>query len=292
MASKILSLAMLDPDRCPNAAPGTNSVTNSVTNGLALLFMIGSLDDPIDFIGRFDYKGTMRSLTLMFVLAAGVASAQDVDELIAKHVAARGGQARLKAIQTIRIERTVAATFNDIDVVIYKKRPGLYRSEQKPEGGTSATVRGFADVAWETVNGKTAVRTGAGPAEQREVDGDFDGFLVDYRDKGHAIVLEGRQRVGATDAWKLKVTLKSGATRYVYLDADTLLERRHETSIEVAPNRRVATTITFGDWREVGGVKFPFAIDEERDAPGQTFVIYTKRIEVNVPMEDTIFRMP
>jgi hypothetical protein len=234
----------------------------------------------------------MRSLTLIFVLAASAGSAQTADELIAKHVEARGGLVRLKAIQTIRIERTVAATFNDIDVVIYKKRPNLYRSEQKPEGGRSTTVRGFADVAWETANGKTNVREGPGPVEQREVDADFDGFLVDARDKGHTIALEGRQRVGAADAWKLKVTLKSGAVRYIYLDADTLLERRHETTIEVAPNRRVATTITFSDWREVGGVRFAFAIDEERDAPGQTFVVYTKRIDVNVPMDDTIFRMP
>jgi hypothetical protein len=234
----------------------------------------------------------MKSLTLMFVLAAAPAFAQTADELISKHIEARGGQARLKAIQTIRIERTVAATFNDIDVVIYKKRPNLYRSEQTPEGRRSTTVRGFSDVAWETADGKTTVREGAGPLEQREVDADFDGFLVDYHDKGHAIALEGRQRIGAADVWKLKVTLKSRAVRYVYLDAETLLERRHEATIEVAPNRRVATTITFSDWREIGGVKFPFAVDEERDAAGQTYVVYTRKIEVNVPMEDAIFKMP
>jgi hypothetical protein len=60
----------------------------------------------------------------------------------------------------------------------------------------------------------------------------------------------------------------------------------------VAPNRRIATTITFNDWREVNGVKFPFAIDEERDAPGQTFLFYTKKIEVNVPMDEAMFKMP
>jgi hypothetical protein len=128
--------------------------------------------------------------------------------------------------------------------------------------------------------------------EQREVDADFDGFLVEYRDKGHAIALEGKQRIGPIDTYKLKVTMKSGAVRYVYLDAVTHLERRHEATIELAPNRRVATTINYSDWREVGGVRFPFAIEEERDAPGQTFVHYTKRIEVNVPMDDTLFRMP
>lgn len=232
------------------------------------------------------------SLVPLFLLLAATTSAQTVDELMARHVEARGGLARLQAIQTVRIERTIAATFNDIDVVIYKKRPGLYRSEQKPKGAAATVVRGFAETAWETANGKTVVREGAGPVEQREVDGDFDGFLVNYRDKGHTLELEGRQRAGATDAWKLKVTMKSGAVRYVYLDAVTFLESRHETTVEVAPNRRIATTITFGEWRDVNGVKFPFAIEEERDAPGQTFVFYTKKIEVNVPMEDAIFKMP
>jgi hypothetical protein len=228
----------------------------------------------------------------VFVLATATAHAQTVDELVARHIEARGGLAKLKAIQTVRIERTVAATFNDIDVVIYKKRPNFYRSEQKVEGSPNVTVRGFSDNAWESANGKISVREGAAPVEQREVDGDFDGFLVNYREKGHTVALEGRQRVGAVDAWKLKVTMKSGAVRYVYLDAATFLEDRHEATIEVAPNRRIATTITFNDWRDVNGVKFPFAIDEERDAPGQTFLFYTKKIEVNIPVDDSMFKMP
>ena len=231
-------------------------------------------------------------LAILFVLVAAGADAQTVDELLAKNIDARGGLAKIKSIETVRIERTVAATFNNIDVVIYKKRPNLYRSEQKPAGSPNLTVRGFADTAWETVNGKTTVREGAAPVEQREADGDFDGFLIDYREKGHTIALEGRQRAGAVDAWKLKVTMKSGAVRYVYLDAATFLEHRHETTIEVAPNRRIATTITFNDWRDVNGVKFPFAVDEERDAPGQTFLFYTKKIEVNVPLDDSIFKQP
>jgi hypothetical protein len=234
----------------------------------------------------------MRTLTLTFMLVAATASAQSVDELIARNVDARGGPAKLKIVESIRIERTVATLFNDIEVVIYKKRPNLYRSEQKSKANPNVITRGFAETAWESANGKTTLREGAGPVEQREVDGDFDGFLVDYRDKGHTVALEGKARVGGTDAYKLKVTMKSGAVRYVYLDAATFLERRHETTIELAPGRRVATTIDYSDWREVSGVKFPFAIEEERDAPGQTFVHYTKRIDVNVPLDDAMFRMP
>ena len=234
----------------------------------------------------------MRTLTLALVLLASTASAQTVDELIAKNVEARGGLARLKSIESIRIERTVAALFTDIDIVIYKKRPNLYRSEQKAKNAPTTTIRGFSDTAWESVGGKTAVREGAAPVEQREVDADFDGFLVDYRAKGHAIALEGKQKLGPSEAYKLKVTFKSGAERIVYLDAATFLERRHEGTIELGPDRRVKTTIDYSDWREVNGVRFPFAIEEERDAPGQTFVHYTRSVEVNVPIDEALFRMP
>lgn len=234
----------------------------------------------------------MRMLVVMLVLVASQASAQTVDDLVAKHIEARGGLAKLKAIESVRIERTVAAVFTDIDIVIYKKRPNLYRSEQKAKDSPTTTVRGFSDTAWESAGGKTTVREGAAPVEQREIDADFDGLLVDYREKGHRIALEGRRKLGPTDVFTLRVTMKSGAERVVYLDAATFLERRHEGTIELGPNRRVKTTIDYGDWREVNGVKFPFAIEEERDAPGQTFVHYTKRIEVNVPMDETLFRMP
>lgn len=234
----------------------------------------------------------MQMLAALLLLLASSASAQTVDDLVARNIEARGGLTKLNAVETVRIERTIAAVFTDIDIVIYKKRPNLYRSEQKAKDAPTATVRGFSDTAWESAGGKTTVREGAAPMEQREIDADFDGFLVNYREKGHTIALEGKQKLGPTDVYKLKVTMKSGAERIVYLDATTFLERRHEGTIELGPKRRVKTTIDYGDWREVGGVKFPFAIEEDRDAPGQTFVHYTKRIEVNVPMDEALFRMP
>jgi hypothetical protein len=41
-------------------------------------------------------------------------------------------------------------------------------------------------------------------------------------------------------------------------------------------------------------VKFPFSVDEERTGGPitQSFAIYTRTIEVNVPMEDALFAPP
>src|SRR5262245_36854003 len=129
------------------------------------------------------------TVLLALAIPASVA-AQSVDEIVARHVEARGGMAKLKAVQTVKITRTVATPFNDIRVVIYKKRPAFYRAEQgPPDGKTPLTPRGInADAAWDTgAGGRVTLRPPAAAAEARDLDGDFDGLLVDWKEKGHAV---------------------------------------------------------------------------------------------------------
>jgi hypothetical protein len=230
--------------------------------------------------------------TVLTLASASPAVAQTADEIVQKYVDARGGLARLKAISSMRIVRTFGTFGANIPVTITRKRGGLYRSDQALPG-RPAVARGLdAGGAWESVDGKVTKRPADQEAELRELDGDFDGFLVDYRAKGHRVAYDGRARIGGVDTHKLTVTLKSGAVRVVYLDAATYLERRQEGTITL-PAGKVPVILTFGDWRDVEGVKFPFAIDEERNSfPPQTFAIYTERIELNPPVDDGIFAMP
>jgi hypothetical protein len=232
------------------------------------------------------------SLVAAFVMLAGPAAAQTADELVQKNIEARGGAARLKALTTVRIVRTYGTFGGNIPVTITKKRPGLYRTDQALPGRPTV-ARGLGpDGAWESVDGKVTRRPADQELELRELDGDFDGFLVDYRDKGHRVELAGREKTGGIDTYKLTVTLKSGAVRQVYLDAATFLERKQEGTMTL-PQRKVPVILTFGDWRDVGGIKFPFAVDEERVSfPPQTFAIYTERIDLDPQVDDRMFAMP
>ena len=225
------------------------------------------------------------------------AAAQTVDELVAKHIAARGGMDKLKAIQTLKITRTVGTGIgNSVKVIIYKKRPQLYRGEQGPATpGATLVPRGINENdAWDTAQGKIVTRPEPAEAETRDLDADFDGLLVDWKDKGHTVTLDGREKLPTGEAFKLKVKLKSGSERIVYLDASTFLERR-QTGVLTLPNgRKVNTVIDFSNWRDVNGVKFPFDITEDRtgDMPAQSLVVYTEKIEANVPMDDALFATP
>ncbi len=240
--------------------------------------------------------GLMSHLTVIAFVSALVAStpasAQTADELIQKNLDARGGAARLAKVTTVRIVRTYGTFGGNIPVTITKKRTGLYRTDQAMPGRPTV-IRGIdASGAWESIDGKVSRRPADQEAELRELDADFDGMLVDYKVKGHTVTLAGREKTGGVDAYKLTVTLKSGAVRHVYLDASTFLERKHVGTLTL-PSGKVPVVVTFADWRDVEGVKFPFAIDEERDSfPPQTFAIYTERVELNPPLDDAFFAMP
>ena len=234
---------------------------------------------------------------LALALTPATSHAQSVDDIVARHIAARGGKEKLAAIQTVKMTRTVASGIGaTLNVTLYKKRPNFLRLEQGPaQPGATMIPRGMnADVVWDTVQGKIVPRQAQLAAEARDVDGDFDGILVDWREKGHTVALAGRETLPGGETFKLAVTLKSGLTRTIYLDARTYLDRRHTGVLNLPGGRQFDVTIDFDNWRDVEGVKFPFDITEERTGkePVVTLVTYTDKIELNLPMDDALFAPP
>ena len=99
----------------------------------------------------------------------------------------------------MKITRTVATPFSCVVVVIYKKRPKLIRCDQTPKGQTVAIPRGI------NADGRLGHRPGQSrhaprnvALEGRETDGDFDGLLVDWKEKGHTVMLEGKETISGT----------------------------------------------------------------------------------------------
>ena len=244
----------------------------------------------------------MALAAVLSVFNPSFASAQTVDEIVTKHIAARGGYEKIKAIQTIRITRTVATPFSSVTVVTYKKRPNLVRFDQTPKGQTVTTPRGInADGAWDVVQGKVVMRPENVALEGRETDGDFDGLLVDWKEKGHTVVLDGKETISGSEAHKLKVTTKGGSVRHVFIDSKTFLETGM-SGIVLLPGidprtkqpRTQQSAWTYGDYKPINGVMFPHSLDEERTAGPitQSFAHFTEKIEVNVPLEDGFFAPP
>jgi hypothetical protein len=142
--------------------------------------------------------------------------------------------------------------------------------------------------------GKVVPRSEASATESRELDGDFDGLLVDWKDKGHVVTFDGREKLPSGDTYKLKVRTKSGAERTIYLDASTYLERRQTGVLNLPGGRQFNVVIDFDNYKEVHGVKFAYDISEERTGkePVMSLVTYTETIEANLAMDDSLFAPP
>ena len=233
-----------------------------------------------------------RSVALAGFVCATL-QAQTVDEIIAKNIQARGGIAKLRSLETLRQTARYTQGSLQATVVLENKRPSYYRQEFILQGLTDVTA----------YDGKTGWHispfTGRKDAELlseddlKEIveDADIEGQLVDYRQKGHQAELVGHDAVEGTDCYKIKLTLKNGDLRYYYLDADSFLELKIETQRLIRGAVQYRDTV-FGDYEEVSGLYFPFAMDTGEKGDPNRAKITVEKVEVNVPLNDSIFSLP
>jgi hypothetical protein len=128
-------------------------------------------------------------------------------------------------------------------------------------------------------------------AKQAEEQSDMDGPLVDYKDKGNTVELIGKEPVEGADAYKLKVTLKNGDVRYVYLDAETYLEIKTEAK-RTMRGTEVESESYMSDFKEVNGLMMPFAIEQGAKGQPQRQKIVIEKVEMDPEMSDSLFVMP
>jgi outer membrane lipoprotein-sorting protein len=234
-------------------------------------------------------------LSLAFVGAgAGWAQAQNVDELIAKNVQARGGLAKMKAVSTLRLTGKMSVGPGmEAPVTLELKRPNRMRMEFLFQG--MAGIQAYdGSAGWQIspFGGKKDPEP-MSPEDLKDAQeqADMDGPLVDYKEKGHTVELMGKDKVEGSDAYKLKVTLKNGDIQFIYLDTDSFLEIKDESKRTVRGSE-IETETTLGDYKEVNGLLFPFSIQSGAKGHPEKQNITVDKIEVNAAVDDARFKMP
>jgi hypothetical protein len=233
------------------------------------------------------------SVVLLGVVLISSAFAETAEELVAKNIQAKGGLEKLKAIQSVRMSGTQDNDGFKAAVVQENKRPNLVRetfalqgmtSIQAYDGASGWQVRPFGGRKDPELMGEEDLRS-------LLLDADFDGPLVDYKEKGNKIESLGHDIVDGDDAYKLKVTLNNGDILYYYLDPDTFLEIRKEGQLFLRGSVQ-EFVVNLGSYKPVNGVMFPFwSASGPKGAdplPNTTF----DKIEVNLPLEDAKFAVP
>ena len=239
----------------------------------------------------------LRKTVAWFALAALMACpavAQTVDELVAKNIEARGGMEKIKAVKSARTTgKMVMGQGFEAPFVMMEKRPKLTRMEFTFQGMTG--VQAFdGKNGWAIMPFMGKKEPEAVPAEDNKLmdqQADMDGPLVDYKEKGHKVELLGKEQVEGADAFKLKLTMKGGDTRTIYLDADSYLEIKMEAK-RTMRGAEVEGETLYGDYKDEGGMMMPHSIETGAKGSPQKQKLVFEKIELNPDLADSLFAMP
>jgi hypothetical protein len=86
---------------------------------------------------------------------------------------------------------------------------------------------------------------------------ELDGPLVDYAKKGTKIELVGTEKVAGSDAYKLRLTPKSGPQRHLWVDAKTFLETKMEGEPKKVDGKLRNVSVYFSNFKTENGLTTP-----------------------------------
>lgn len=231
---------------------------------------------------------------IRLALFAMPVSAQTSEEIVAKYIKTIGGAEKIEAIKTLR--RTGKFTGGGGFEAVFiqeNKRPQMARQEFTIQGMTGVNAydgkTGWKIEPWQ--GKKDAEPLGEDELKQIQEDADFDGPLVNYRQKGNKVEFVGAEPVEGTDALKLKVTLKNGDVSYYFMDTDYFVPIKIESKRMVRGAEREFET-SLGDYKEVAGVYLPHSIESGvKGSPNKSQITFEK-IEANVALDESRFKQP
>ena len=232
---------------------------------------------------------------LLLALSVAVpAAAQTADEVIAKNIAAKGGLEKLKGVKSARLTgRMTIGPGIEAPIVLELKRPNMTRLDITVQGivGSQAYDGSKGWMLMPFTGSKVPQELAADELKLAEEQADLDGPLVDYKAKGHTVELLGKDKVEGADAYKLKLTLKNGTVRTIFIDAEHFLEVREEARRTIRGSEMDLETI-YGDYKAVDGMMMAHSIDSGAKGTPQRQKIIIEKIELNVPIDDARFKMP
>ena len=232
---------------------------------------------------------------IVFSLSVAAPQALSVDEIVARHLNARGGIEALKALQTVVYSRG-------------RYREGSYESERAfmalarpylkivsdPEKPASFR-EGYDGSTWEWYEtpGIVLRTVGAAAAAGRHniwVEGPF----VDYREKGTTIESLGMGAIDGKPAFHLLMTLRDGFRREYFIDQETWLVTAERFSAPIhAVGKKVKTEERVGGYKRVGGIMFAHSYREIEIETGKELSSMTwGLIEVNRQLPTEWFSPP
>jgi len=227
----------------------------------------------------------------------GVTAAQSspaVDDIVNAHIAALGGIEKIHAIHSFVLHGTYHEGDLNMKTTVTQMRP-FYRVIGNTSEPLTHLHEGYDGSSWEYYpNPGIVVRTVGAAAATTRHSAMFDDALVDYREHGTSIVLDGATEFAGNRVYLLHVTLADGFREDLFVNSRTWMIDGY---VRITPFHAFGTNYTthmeMSDYRPEGGVMMSHRNREVDAVNGKVFDEGTvESVDINPQLSLAIFSPP
>lgn len=236
----------------------------------------------INFLLAFNVLIFLNSIELL---------SQDIDEIINKHVIAHGGEENWDKIKTLKITGSLTGFSTVKNFTTVHCQPNLYRSDfglgkfnvtLAYNGEYGWTIDPWFDVSFPRMLNSSEENVVVQKAEMCSP-------FLNYKQKGYKVELLGKDQLEGVEVFKLKLTRQNNKVENWYLNAETYLEFKQESTWDDFGHSTPQETF-FDDFRAVDDIIIPFNI--ERSFLIRNRITEILKVEINPLIPDDYFQMP
>jgi hypothetical protein len=222
------------------------------------------------------------------ILAAVTVSAQSLEEIVKNYTVANKLD-KISGIKTIKITGSMSVSGMELPMEIYMKSPDKIKTVTSFNG--SEMVQAFDGEKGYTINPMT------GSSDPVELTPDqvkdllrsnmFQNSMANYLKNGQ-LTLAGEDVVNNMPAYKLNAKLDNGTSTTMYVDKSSYLLLK--TTADINQGGVSMTVESFpSDYQETNGLLLPMKTTSS--ANGMEFVTTFTKVEVDIPIEDSVFKL-
>ena len=227
-------------------------------------------------------------LSVTLLLAVIIVNAQSLEDIIGKYTVANKLD-KISNFKTIKISAKTSVMGMDMPMEMWMKNPNKFKSVTSFNGQDIIQV--FDGEKGYMVNPM------AGSSDPVEMTSDqlkeiarnnmFNNYMAQYLKDGK-LSLAGEDAVNGKPAFKVKADLGNGNSAVMYIDKSSYLLTK--TVADVNQGGMAITVESYpSDYTDTNGIMLP--MNTTTSASGMDIVTTFTKVEVDVPMEDTVFKI-
>jgi hypothetical protein len=224
-------------------------------------------------------------LLILLLVAVQFASGKTVDEIIEKHIWAKGGFYKLDEIQHVYMEGMITMMGNSGLIKILK-----VKNELNPAGHdlqwkiTSEEGHSFPPGHLLLLNEAIAIMP---------IEPDIVAPLTNYVANGNQVILAGKEVVDSNTCYKIKLITKAGKETNYWINAsDFLLSQLAFKNNDTTPSPNAVIRIGYSNYKVAEGVLLAHSIEMVMSGLNENapIEINLNRIEINQPVNETFVK--